>query len=251
MSLNEPPEEQVFAGIIVAGSLKLAKELCRKPITGIKLDTEIETYIRDHGGKPALKDYQPPFSQVPYMHTICLATNMMVVHGLPTIETITKDDIVTVDLVVEYDGWYADAARTFTYGNNKAHKLFVNTCYQIFESAIATSVMPNAKMYGYAKNLQDLTRAFNFHIVDEFCGHGIGRDIHSDPLVYNHPELGWSETFIPGRSYAIEPVIAATKYNLSLDDNSWTFNANTYTTHFENTYFIGNDKVYNLTKDIT
>ena len=70
--MQSPPNEQVRAGEIAQGAIQLAQELCRDTIDGKRLDREIEQYIRDEGGEPALKGYHPAFAQKPYEYTICL-----------------------------------------------------------------------------------------------------------------------------------------------------------------------------------
>jgi methionyl aminopeptidase len=120
--MHHPPNEQVEAGKITAGALILARQLCMNPIIGTRLDQEISTYIQDHGGICALRGYAPPFTDLTYPKTICLSIGFEAVHGLPGPRIVEPDDLITVDLVVEVDGWFTDAALILTY---KILSLFV------------------------------------------------------------------------------------------------------------------------------
>lgn len=241
-----PPDEQVRAGQIASKAIRLARELCSSPIDGIQLDKEIETFILDEGGRPALKGYHPYFAPKPYEWTICLAIDNDVVHGVP-LKMVRPSQLITVDLVVEYKGWHADTARTFTINGNATFERFANVSRAIFRSALEM-ILPQQpiELYGIAVNSACLAQGYS--VVKEYCGHGIGRVIHAEPQVVNYP-IRSKEVFKVGKAYAVEPVIAMKSiYKLDHSSNDgFSVRADCLVSHNEDTVFISNRGVINLT----
>ena len=243
--MQQPPNEQVRAGEIARDAIDCAKELCQQPIEGKQLDKEIEMFIRDSGGKPALKGYHPSFSVKPYEWTICLSLDQDVVHGIP-LKPVYPNDMITVDLVVEYEGWHADTARTFTYSDCQIKQRFIGISDVIF-SFVMTCVTPHQDISFVGKAVEMCAKVRNYGIIREYCGHGIGQSIHSSPQIPNYFHPG-KELFEVGKSYAVEPVIAINpNYSLSHNDDGFTVSADCLVSHNEDTLFIGADKVINLT----
>ena len=243
--MQSPPSEQVRAGEIARGAIQLAKELCSKVIDGVRLDREVEQYIRDEGGEPALKGYHPAFSLKPYEHTICLGIDQDVVHGVP-IKLIGPSHLVTVDLVVRYKGWNADTARTFTYSDDPIKKQFADLSKAIFDSSLQVIGAQN-KIDFFGTMVEEGAKIQDYQVVKEYCGHGIGKAIHSDPQVLNY-HTSSEEVFQAGRSYAVEPVLAIKPYVLRHHSyDGFTVQADCLVSHNEDTLFVGEHGVINLT----
>jgi methionyl aminopeptidase len=243
---HQPPSEQVIAGKIARNAIRLGQDLCRSEIDASKLDQEIETFILDCGGKPALKGYHPSFSSIPYLHTICLARDNEAVHGPPVGLVNAQTQLVTIDLVVEYDGWFADTARTFTQSQDPARLQLVHAVESLHTAALEV-INPDGLMSTYGAFCEDSAKYLSCCIVRQLCGHGIGRSIHQSPAVLCvRGEHGFR--FEIGKSYAVEPVIAQNlNYRLSTLDDKWTLAANCLTAHMEDTIFISNTGIINLT----
>jgi len=243
----QPHPDQVKAGQIVAGCLKLARKLCEDPICASELDRQIEEYIQAGGGAPALKGYQPPFTDLTYQHALCLSLNNEAVHGPPVARQVLPDDLISVDLVVKVGDWHADAARTFTYSENKKVKTFVTKSHIIFKTA-TDSITKNLPMNNLGRSIDTYAEGLGLEVISEFCGHGIGRSIHEEPQIHNHDSLSFSK-FEVGRSYAVEPVLANGPYSLQHHEDGWTVSANCLTSHFEDTFFIGDECIIRLTEE--
>jgi methionyl aminopeptidase len=243
-----PPNEQCRAGEIVRGAITLGRLLCREPIDGAVLDKEIETFIRDEGGVPALKGYNPPFSEREYEHTICLSLNNEVVHGVPA-RPVTPDDIISIDLVVGYQDWFADSARTFTHSSDTKKVRLVNASQVIFVGAQA-AILPNQPMSLFGASVEIASQYVGYAPIREYCGHGIGQGIHMEPQILNYSHNG-SDLFQVGRSYAVEPVLASRKTYVVKHDHpdGWTVYANCLTSHNEDTVFVSSNGIINLTGD--
>lgn len=244
--MNEPPANQVRAGQIANQAIKLGQELCRKTIDGEYLDKEIEQFILDEGGEPALKGYHPGFASKPYEWTTCIAVDNEVVHGVP-VKLIDPSHLITIDLVVKYGDMHADTARTFTYSDDPLKQQFVKVSSLIFEIAKDT-IMPRQPISLFGTMVQQCAEQQGYAVVKEYCGHGIGKTIHADPQILNyHTPL--TEVFQVGRSYAVEPVLAIESiYSLRhhLDDG-FTVIADCLVSHFEDTIFISDNGAINLT----
>lgn len=245
--MYRPADEQIVAGRVARDAIKLGIHLCEKEVSGTQLDKEIESYIRDHGCVPALKGYKPPFTDAVYQHTICLALNKQAVHGVPKDALVKRDDLVTIDLVVGHKGWYADTARTFTFSANAEKKAMVDKIATVHTNALGI-LTPNIQIRVYAEFCERIaTEICNVGIVREFCGHGIGQHIHDLPQVpssFTESE----EIFVKGKSYAIEPIISLNKkYSLSDGDDGWTVSADCLTAHMEDTIFVSDVGIFNLT----
>jgi len=244
--MYEPPEEQVIAGRIARDAIELARRLCLHDIEGLELDKQVEEFILDEGGKPALKGFHPSFSKKPYEWTICLAVDEDVVHGVP-FKLVSPSNVITVDLVVEYDGWFADTARTFTHGKNPKKKRFVDNSANIFNAALEM-VIPQQVIDLYSMTIEEGAEMFGYGVVNEYCGHGIGKEIHMPPQVCNRQTRN-NDVFQVGKSYAVEPVLASKPtYSLSNKPNDgFSVKADCLASHNEDTVFVGRSGIVNLT----
>jgi len=243
--MNHPPCEQVSAGRIAHDAVALGIALCRDAIDGERLDKEIETFIRDESGTPALKGYQPGFSKKPYLHTICLALDKEAVHG-PPVKQVSPDKLITIDLVVELEGWHADTARTFSHSGDPARIQFAEASRLIHDLAL-DAIGPQQCMSLYGSMVELGAKTQGYAIIEKFCGHGIGRSIHEAPQVLNY-FTPTTELFRVGRAYAVEPVIAyQSDFQLGDGPDGWTIQTDCMSSHNEDTVFITEHGALNLT----
>jgi methionyl aminopeptidase len=261
--MNTPPDAQAKAGRIAHGAIILAKGMTLKGCTSMELEREVEAFILDHGGKPALKGYKPPFTADTYKWATCQATDYTLVHGEPSDINLDKSQIHTLDLVVECDGWHADTARTWYHGDDSRKQNIIAYSTAIFDTA-KMSVVPNAPLASWGQQVDGLvtglnqqTDQFNIYNVVELCGHGIGETLHDYPQVINYYSAEFDNIyFVSGKAYAVEPVLIFR----NADDNSppaihtgnssspWPIWSNKgVSTHNEDTIFIAEDKAINLT----
>jgi methionyl aminopeptidase len=209
------------------------------------LDKELETYIRDNDGIPALKNYRPSFKFQPYQWAICVVRNEETVYGIP-VKLLAPSYIITIDLVVEYQGWYADTARTFTHADCPTKRQFVEVSQLIFAAALE-AIAPQQPINLFGVMVESAAKLQGYSIVREFCGHGIGKAIHTNPQIMNY-DAPSAEVFEVGKSYAVEPILAVNNhYNLREADDGWTVIADCLTSHNEDTIFVGKEGIVNLT----
>lgn len=186
-------------------------------VSTAQLDKIAEEFIRDHGGIPACKGYEG------FPATLCTSVNEQVVHGIPSEKQILKEgDIISVDSVVELNGFMADSAYTFAVGDVKPEVIqLMKTTKESLLLGVGQAVT--------GKRLGDISYAIQHHcesagysVVREFVGHGIGRDMHEDPEVPNYGRRGNGIVLKSGMVLAIEPMICLGRRNLILESDGWT-----------------------------
>ena len=111
------------AGHLVGRTLAEVARLIRPGVTTAALDEVAEAFIRDHGGRPAFKGYDPGWGGGSFPGSLCTSVNDAVVHGIPSDYVLQEGDIVSVDCGIELDGYYGDSAYTFAVGERSPRKL--------------------------------------------------------------------------------------------------------------------------------
>ncbi|NOT33841.1 MAG: type I methionyl aminopeptidase [Candidatus Eisenbacteria bacterium] len=222
---------------LVARTLAMLGREVRPGITTIELDRLAESFIRDHGGRPAFKGYRG------FPASICPSVNEEVVHGIPGSRRLEEGDIVGIDVGVEIDGFFGDAAKTFPVGNIDS------------ESARLLAVASAALERGIAKacaglRVGDISHAIQSHaegegfaVVRALVGHGIGRQMHEEPQVPNYGLPDRGPRLMAGQVLAIEPMVNIGGPDVVTQDDGWTVvtKDGSRSAHFEHTVAVGVD----------
>lgn len=240
---EEEIKKMKIAGDILKNTFKKVEENLRPGISTKQLDTIIENYIRSMKAVSAEKGYPSPEPGVqPFPGSACISVNDEIIHGIPTDEMILKDgDIVSIDLVVEKDGYNADAARTYIIGKPKREideKLVKVTKQAFFEGL--KYAKPDNRIGDISNAIYEYVVKNGFDVIREFQGHGIGRDMHEEPGIPNFGKKGVGPKLRPGMTIAIEPMVVAGDPEIFESYDGWTIltadgeNA----AHYENTVLI-------------
>ncbi|MBI5307222.1 MAG: type I methionyl aminopeptidase [Planctomycetes bacterium] len=236
---KSPREIEIMrgAGRIVAGSLRLAKEIAKKDVTTEWLNDEIERYIISQGGIPVFKGYRG------FPKSICASINEEVVHGIPCQRRLKNGDILSVDVGVSYKKYVADAAMTVPIGeiDNNAKRL-IDVCEKSLSLAIK-AVKSCQKLSVISRTIQEFVEKHNYSVVRNYTGHGIGRSMHEDPQVPNFVSkslLDADVILLSGVTLAIEPMICMGKCETEVLANRWTVvtKDRKLSAHFEHTIVI-------------
>ncbi len=204
------------SSLILGKALAEAAKILRPGITGLEVDKQIETFIKDHGAVPSFKNYKG------YPYSICYSINEAVVHGFPTANELKDGDIVSVDGGVYLNGFHSDSAYTFAVGEvpAKVAKLMKVTKESLFrgiENAVAGKRVGDI---GYA--VQNYAESNGFTVVRELVGHGLGRDLHEEPEVPNYGKRGNGPVLKQNTVIAIEPMINLGKREVKTLQDGWT-----------------------------
>jgi methionyl aminopeptidase len=204
------------AGKILTACHRELRKIIRPGITTMQIDHFADDFIQSHGAKAAQKGYQG------YPFATCASVNDEICHGFPTQTPLQEGDIVTIDMVVNLNGWMADSAWSYPVGqiSEQAEKLLKVTkeCLYI---GIDKAVIGN-RLGNISHAIQNHAESHKFSVVREFTGHGIGHNMHEDPQVlhYGHPNKGLR--LCEGMVFTIEPMINLGSYDLTIDQNGWT-----------------------------
>lgn len=206
------------AGLLVGRTLEVLREAVKPGITTMDLDTLAERHIRDNGGVPSFKGYHG------FTGTICASVNEEIVHGIPSAGKVLREgDVISIDCGAIVEGWHGDAAITVPVGEitPELRRLLDVTEESLWRGLAA------GKAGAY---LSDISHTIEAHIrsqgaygiVEGYGGHGIGTEMHMDPLIPNHGPAGHGPVLEPGMCFAVEPMVnLGTKETLELDDG-WT-----------------------------
>ena len=204
-TLKTPDQVEAMgrAGRIIAGLFDALAHRVEPGASTGDLDAFAEEFIRDHdGAEPAFKGlYGFPAS-------VCASINHEVVHGIPSpYRTVSDGDILTIDVGVKLDGWFADSAVTYPVG-----EVDPDTAELLKVTQDALDVGIEAAQAGnhlgdIGHVIQQRVEAAGFSVVRELVGHGIGRDPHEDPQVPNFGEPGQGPELEEGLVIAIEPMV--------------------------------------------
>lgn len=226
------------AGSILADTFDYLKVHTRAGISTKELDKLAESFIRSHGGIPTCKGYEG------FPGAICISVNDTLLHGIPSKSIILKDgDIVSYDICVTYEGYIADACRTFPVGeiSSEAQRLLDTTKKCFFEAV--KLVKPGVHLGDISQKIYETGTSAGYTLTRDYGGHGVGREMHEDPFVLNYGEKGTGPILKKGMVIAIEPMLNEGKVELYTLDDGWTVKTldGKLSCHYENTIAITDD----------
>ena len=215
-SYKEAFEKTKKAGEIAAGALDEVAKIIKPGIQTDKIDKLCYEYIKDFGA------YSAPLFYRGFPKSCCTSTNHIVCHGIPSDKILKEGDIVNVDVTALKDGWHGDTSRTFEIGevSIKAKKL-VKTTYDAMMNAIKI-VKEDVYLGDIGAKIQNYVEAEGFSVVQDFCGHGIGKSFHKEPNVLHYGKKGTGEKIKAGMIFTIEPMINLGKYETKTLNDGWT-----------------------------
>jgi methionyl aminopeptidase len=205
---------------LVARTLAEVGTHVKPGVTTLLLDSIAETFIRDHGAKPAFKGYQIGKNVFPA--SICASINSTVVHGIPDQTELKEGDIIAIDCGVVLDGFVGDSAYTFAVGeiDGRTHTLL---------KATYEALMLGVKQAVSGKRIGDIGHAVStrcaqdgFGVVYDLVGHGIGRSLHEPPQVPNFGQQGRGKKLKAGLTICIEPMVNAGSPEVGTQTDGWT-----------------------------
>lgn len=225
------------AAKILADEMQAMAEAIRPGISTYELDQIGYKVVRKAGASAPTLGY----SQPPYPAATCISIDEQVVHGIPSKdEFLQEGQIVSIDLVVEKDGWMADACRTFAVGQISEEKqLLIDAARDSFYAGFEQAKVGH-RIGDISRAVQELAESRGYSVIREFTGHGIGTQMHEDPSVPNYLERRKGPRLQAGMTICIEPMIALGDRNLYLLDDGWTavMSDGKAAAHYENTILI-------------
>lgn len=216
--LKSPAEIEKLrrANAIVAEILQGLKEHVKPGVATIELETICEQEILARNAKPAFKGYRD------YPFCLCTSINEEVVHGMPSKRKLGEGDILSIDLGVQLEGFYGDAAVTLPVGEiTEDAKRLIRITSTALDRAIEAARVGN-RLMDISAAIQQYAEKDGFSVVRDFVGHGIGTELHEAPQVPNFGIPGSGIRLKEGMVLAIEPMINAGTSAVRVLDDGWT-----------------------------
>ena len=227
-------EKMRSAGRIVAEVLQRLAGMVAPGITTLDLDREAERMIREGGAVPTFKGYNG------YPASICTSVNDEIVHGIPSKRKLRQGDIVGIDCGATYLGYVGDAAVTVAVGDvsEDIRKLMQATRQSLYQ-AIEKCVVGN-RLGDVCNAVQSYVEPLGYSVVQNYCGHGVGRAMHEEPQVPNYGKAGTGPYLREGWVIAIEPMINLGRHETRQLSDGWTVvtKDGRPSAHFEHTVAI-------------
>ncbi len=232
------------AGKIVAGTLDLLEKNIRAGVRTDYLDRIADDYIRSKGGKPSFLGYQG------FPKSICTSINEVVVHGIPDSTKLREGDIIGIDVGVILGGYQADAAKTFTVGDNIPPETLrlIHTTERALYAGIDRCRKGNF-LGDVSHAIQTVVEDDGFSVVIQFVGHGIGRNMHEEPQIPNYGPPGRGPRLEKGMVFALEPMVNQGTYEVEVGEDGWTVRTKDrkLSAHFEHTVAVSDEDPLILT----
>ena len=206
-------------------------------ISTYDIDKLCESFMKKHHATGPCKGY------FGYPNVTCTSVNDTVIHGIPSKKEILKNgDIISLDVCINLDGYISDSTHSYEIGtvSDKVHQLNVETRKSLYLGIEAAS-KPNARIQDIAQAVSSHCRKYKYGVVKDYCGHGVGLDIHEEPEVPNYVSLANPNPRIrKGMVFAIEPMICEGTYDVRTLSNDWTVVTldGKLSAHYENTVVI-------------
>lgn len=234
---------------IVAETLQLVKRYAEAGKSTLELDKIAEDYIRSNDGIPAFKGYSQS-SSFDFPGSICSSIDDEVVHGIPSDRILKDGEILSIDIGVEKNGYFGDAALSVAIGElseekKKLMEVTEKSLYLGIEQAVEGKRIGDI---GFA--IQRYVEKEGFSVVRDLCGHGMGKYLHEEPQIPNYGKPGTGALIRNGMTLAIEPMINLGKHSVYIADDGWTVltRDGKASCHFEHSVAIIDGKAEILTK---
>jgi methionyl aminopeptidase len=219
--MTKTPEELALmaeSGRLLASVFAL---LDRTPLIGrstLEIDTLVERFIVDDlQARPASK------GQYGYGFVLNASMNQVVCHGVPSAADVLRDgDIVNLDITLEKNGYIADSSKTYLVGAvSPAAKRLVRTTYEAMWMGIG-AVRPGARLGDIGWAIERHAKRNGYSVVRDYCGHGIGREMHEEPQILHFGRPGTGMALREGMVFTIEPMLNRGRRAVRTEDDGWT-----------------------------
>jgi len=217
---KQPQELALLAesGRLLASVFALLDRTSLAGMSTLQIDEMVEQFIvHDLQARPASK------GQYGYEFALNSSVNDVVCHGVPSQSDVLRDgDIVNFDITLEKNGYIADSSKTYLVGEvNLAAKKLVQTTYEALWKGIR-AVRPGARLGDIGWAIERHAKRNGYSVVREYCGHGIGREMHEEPQVLHFGKPGTGLALCEGMVFTIEPMLNRGGRSVKTEADGWT-----------------------------
>ncbi len=227
------------ASQIVASTLREINSIVKPGMSTADLDSFAEKRIREMGAVPSFKGYQG------FPASICASINNEVVHGIPSKKRVIQNgDLLKVDTGAYFDGYHGDSCITICVGEvSEEAKLLSKVALEALTLGIE-KVKPNNTLMDIAGAIEDCVNSYGFSVVEDYTGHGVGRNLHEEPSVFNFRTNELPNVSLrKGMTIAIEPIINFGSKSCKTLKDGWTVitNDGSLSAQWEHTVHVTED----------
>jgi methionyl aminopeptidase len=204
------------AGSLAAGCLDFITDFIKPGISTGEIDKMCHSFQVKNGAVPAPLNYKG------FPKSVCTSVNHVVCHGIPGSKILKDGDIINIDVTPIFKGWHGDTSRMFHVGKVKLKaKKLVEITYEAMMRGIETVKPGNTTGdIGYA--IQSFVEKYNYSVVRDFCGHGLGKVFHDKPSILHFGKPGSGDILKEGMFFTIEPMINIGSHKVKILDDGWT-----------------------------
>ncbi|MFD1215846.1 type I methionyl aminopeptidase [Microbulbifer celer] len=218
--IKTPAEQELMreSGRLLARVFAMLDDFVTPGVTTMEIDRQVETFItRDLKARPASK------GQYDYPYSLNTSINEVVCHGMPSASRKLKSgDIVNLDITLEKNGFIADSSKMYMIGEvQPAARKLVQATYDAMWKGIEI-VRPGTTLGDIGHAIQKHADSHGYSVVREYCGHGIGREMHEAPQVLHFGRPGTGEILKEGMTFTIEPMINQGTHKTKTKKDGWT-----------------------------
>ncbi|AQR75466.1 type I methionyl aminopeptidase [Sphingomonas sp. LM7] len=219
--MTKQPEELALmakSGRLLASVFEMLDRTTLAGMSTLEIDTLVERFIVDDlEARPASK------GQYDYGFVLNSSVNQVVCHGVPSASDVLRDgDIVNLDITLEKNGYIADSSKTYLVGDvDPAARRLVRTTYEALWLGIG-AVRPGARLGDIGFAIERHAKRNGYSVVREYCGHGIGREMHEEPQVLHFGKPGTGMVLREGMTFTIEPMLNRGRRSVQTEDDGWT-----------------------------
>ena len=222
------------SGKILAKIMQKMREFIHVGVSTEEIDQLAEELMRKENAIPAFKGYKG------FPANICTSVNEEIVHGIPSDRRLKEGDIISLDLGINYKGYFSDVAVTLPVGtvNSRVKKLIEVTRIALSEGIKQARI--DNRLSDISYTIQSYVEKYGFSVVREFVGHGIGLSLHEEPEIPNFGRPHQGPILKGGMVFAIEPMVNMGVWESQILDNGWTAvtKDGLASAHFEHTIAI-------------
>ena len=215
----EEIEKMRVAGKLASEVLEMIGQHVKKGVTTDELNQICHDYIvNEQQAIPAPLNYGNP----PFPKSICTSVNHVICHGIPADKKLKDGDIVNIDVTVIKDGYHGDTSKMFVVGKPS---IMAKRLIEVTQDSLYIGikmVKPGARLGDIGHAIQKHAESFNYSIVREYCGHGIGASFHEEPQVVHYGTPNTGEVLQEGMCFTIEPMVNAGKRHSKILPDDWT-----------------------------
>jgi len=204
------------AGRIAAEALAEVGRHIAPGVTTDQLDRVGHAYLVDHGAYPSTLGYRG------FPKSLCTSLNEVICHGIPDSTVVQDGDIVNIDITAFIDGVHGDTNATFFAGDvADESRLLVERTHEATMRGIK-AVAPGRAINVIGRVIESYAKRFEYGVVRDFTGHGIGTSFHSGLVVPHYDDPGSTLIMQPGMTFTIEPMLTLGTYDYVMWDDGWT-----------------------------